>query len=176
MREGSYNLCSAQNKLDNCHWISVSSQYVYCANFAYFSWHMVCPFNLGLPSFLYFQKLFWICLSFFLFPFIPLFRIRICACQLPLLQLVFVLSVITFSSLFLSILYDFLSLACAFNSTYLFSVASELTFISIIALFFIFCLFSELCQFTFQRVFFLFLFWSHISSLNFSAKPCCWFI
>lgn len=97
---------------------------------------MVCPFNLELPSFLYFKKIFWICLNFFPILFCSSVQDTNLCMSASFTSVCFVLSVITFSSLFLSILDDFLSLACAFNSTYLFSVASELTFISIIALFF----------------------------------------
>lgn len=136
----------------------------------------LCPFNLKLPNFLYFKKLFSILLSFFLFPFCSSVQDPNLCPSASFTSVRIVLSVIPFSSLFLSILCDFLRVACAFNGTYLFSVASEWTFISIIALFFIFCLFPELCQFTVQQVFFLFIFRSHISSLNFSAKPCFPFI
>lgn len=89
-REGSYDLCSLRktNWTIAIEFQSFHSTFTDVANFAYFSWHMVCSFNLELPNFLHFKKLFWIFLSFFLFPFVPLFRIRICAYELPLLQFV----------------------------------------------------------------------------------------
>lgn len=87
----------------------------------------MCPLNLEIPSFLYFKSF----LSFFLFP------LFFCSEY----QFVFLSSYclvchhfhLIFPFYFISC--DFLHLACALNSIYLFSAASKLTFISLIALF-----------------------------------------